>query len=310
MCIIIYKPEGVELFERTLLNSFINNPHGAGFAYTEQGKIVINKGHFTFKDFMKEFEPHAKKQAIIHFRIRTHGNYLAENCHPFEVTPNLVFAHNGTIYDVPSDKEKSDTVQFNELILQNMIKVYGKRLIFDKRFKTLLKGYASGSRFVFMDAKGQVSIVNEVAGEWDSQCWFSNSSWEKINVVEKKSQKPKWTPKGNKVIPFPADRTPDSSLSEGTPQLCLPRVPPEAVVHLPEPTTIRPEPWKPLVIGNYVKTNTPYNNVNTGSLGKCMGFYQNGEVEVYFPIQKRFLRIPSIYLDRQTPIELNPEIPV
>ena len=168
MCIIIYKPAAMLLSAETIQTAFENNSHGAGFAYVDNGTVNIKKGFFTLAAFNEAYEPYKAHQAILHFRIRTHGTYEAENCHPLEVTPNLVFAHNGVLYKMPTHKENSDTVQFNELILKNLIRIYGKRLVFDKHFIPILDDY-SMSKFVFLDHTGQFSIINEKDGEWNSK---------------------------------------------------------------------------------------------------------------------------------------------
>jgi hypothetical protein len=291
MCIIIYKPEGMKLDEKVFVNSFFHNPDGAGFAYRENDALHIEKGFYTLDKLREAFEPHETKQAILHFRIRSHGSFEKENCHPFNVTQNLVFAHNGVIYRMPVDKEDSDTVQFNELILKNIIRIYGKRVVYDKFFKHLLEGYASGSRFVFMDNKGSVSIINEDDGDWNSKCWFSNDSWSKPPVKERPI--PPLPQQKSNVHYLPPTRSHADDVCD---------LPTERTTNF----TPRKEPWRPLTIGDYVKVISEYQGVDPGALGKAMGFYPSGVVEVYFPIRRLMKKIPVMYLDRVTPTQIPP----
>ena len=251
----------------------------------------MEKGFYTVEAFEEAYKPHVSKTAILHFRIKTHGNYEEVNCHPFHVTPNLVFAHNGVIYKMPYDKDKSDTVLFNELILQNLVRVYGKRILFDVRFKTILEGFSTGSKFVFLDNTGQVSIINEKDGEWNSKCWFSNNSYKSFKTYapppttttgpyDKKKKNKKHLPE----LPAPKDYQHQGTL-------------PGVVKHTDRP-------W---VLGDYLRPTIPLGLVDKGWLGKAMSFYQNGDVEVFFPIRQVSKRIPVIYLERVVPQEIKVE---
>ena len=293
MCIIIYKPEGIELFPSTIKNSFENNADGAGFAYVENGKINIEKGFYTLDVFNEAYKPHTNKQALLHFRIRTHGSYEEDNCHPFTISPNLVFAHNGVIFRMPTDPNKSDTVLFNELVLQNLVRVYGKRILWDKAFIPILEGYTM-SKFVFLTNTGQFSIINEKDGTWDSKCWFSNDSYKRAKWVtppsdympkEKKKKYLPDQPRTHNLYPIPHKQEP------------LPGMTPE----IPQRND---RPW---VLGDYLRTTIPCGLVEQGWLGRAMSFYQNGDVEMYFPLRQVTKRIPVMYLVRVVPQEIKVE---
>src|SRR3990167_887180 len=189
MCIIIYKPAGRKLFPETIRRSFDNNADGSGFAYVENGTITTQRGFFTLDAFNEAYKPHELKQALLHFSIKTHGDLSEQNCHPHIVTPNMVFAHNGVIFRMPHHKEKSDTLLFNDLLMKNLVRIYGKKIVFDKYFKVLLSEYVGSSKMVFLTNIGQVSIIGEKDGVWDSGCWFSNDSYsrEPYQYTEPKS---------------------------------------------------------------------------------------------------------------------------
>ena len=253
---------------------------------------MVSKGYFPVGAFEEAYEPHAKKQAILHFRIRTHGDYAEENCHPFHISPNLVFAHNGVLYKMPSDLIKSDTVLFNELILKNLVRVYGKRILFDNTFKPLLENYSIGSKFVFMENTGKVSIINEKDGTWNSKCWFSNESYKKSTYVPYKP---------------PKEHNTQGKRKKYLPQLPAPRDNVIPMMHQEHPPGMMQRNDRPWVIGDYLRPTVPMGLIDKGWLGKAMSFYQNGDVEVFFPIRQMSKRIPAIYLERVIPTELKTE---
>ena len=294
MCIIVYKPQGIKLFESTIKNCFVNNPDGAGFSYVENERVTIEKGFFTVDDFMAAYTPHETKQAVLHFRIKTHGDISPENCHPFQVTTNLVFAHNGTLWRMPSDTKKSDTWLFNELILQHLVHVYGKKIIYDTKFKPLLEGYTSGSKLVFLDHKGRVSILNEDGGTWADGCWFSNDSWkERVKYTYNSDDWKEKTKKNKKTR---------HGLYYGTKYL---QEQESNVIPLPSQMPSHTSPYsRPLTMGDYVRLTFDMGPTQKGALGKVMGVYENGHIEVYFPLDKRLQRVPVFYLDRVIPTSM------
>lgn len=135
MCVIIIKNKATELPKKEdLKNCFENNPDGAGFMYTDNGRVVIDKGYMTQKSFLKQYEKLCKKyddfknkSLIIHMRITTDGSTSKKNCHPFIISKNfkdchklhtssnLGVAHNGIIsaYKPPKNTQDiSDTINF------------------------------------------------------------------------------------------------------------------------------------------------------------------------------------------------------
>lgn len=207
MCIAIYKPQGIEIFKETLQHCFTANDDGAGFAYIEDKKIVIDKGYFVFDDFYTAYLPHKNKQCIIHFRIKTHGGISVENCHPFSITEDLAFIHNGIISKQGSFSE-SDTKAFSEAILIPLVTKWGKDIIKTPQIQTLLGAYIGGSKLAFLDAEnGTFTLCNEKFGVWDSDVWFSNLSYKapKIWVPPQMAEVTPWKSRsssGVKEVPF------------------------------------------------------------------------------------------------------------
>lgn len=142
-------------------------------------KVIMRKGFFTLESFMKAFGPYMEHKAVIHFRMATHGELDADNCHPFMVNDNLGFVHNGQIHNVKEwDKTKSDTWHFNESILKPLHRSFGVDIVKHRTVRHLIERYINRNKLVFMDNLGDVTIYNEELGIWDAGCWFSNDTYQ------------------------------------------------------------------------------------------------------------------------------------
>lgn len=183
MCIAILKPEGLSVTKETLRNCFQNNSDGAGFAIARRGKLIVRKGYFTFDKFWRAYRAETAKDnpvALIHFRIATHGTVNEDNCHPFKVSNDLAFIHNGIInISTKSDETKSDTQHFNMGVLQPVYERMGKDMFMLPAMKYLLGTSVDGSKLVFLNRRGEHSIINESDGVWVEGVWFSNTSYKK-----------------------------------------------------------------------------------------------------------------------------------
>jgi hypothetical protein len=163
----------------TLQNSWDKNPDGAGFMYAEDEKLTIVKGLMTFEAFCAAYEPHKSKKCVLHFRIATHGGVNEQNTHPFQVTDTLGMVHNGILNNVKTpNAEWSDTWHFTEMYLKKY-----HYLWLDNEFKDLVESYIGSSKLILMDNLGKVEIFKEKSGYWDSNCWFSNKSYQTVVPV-------------------------------------------------------------------------------------------------------------------------------
>jgi glutamine amidotransferase len=176
MCIAIYKPEGKVLSKATLQECYSSNPDGAGFMYAHNKRLHIEKGFFSFDSFYKAYKQHETKQAVIHFRIKTHGKIDTTNCHPFAVNTTLGFVHNGIINGF-GDANHSDTIGFNHGILQPLVNKWGNLALFQDPIIDLIEGRIGYSKLVFLDRHGNHKIMNEGKGVWDDGVWYSNNSY-------------------------------------------------------------------------------------------------------------------------------------
>lgn len=176
MCIAIYKPADKILSEATLKECYDANPDGAGFMYAQNKKLHIEKGFFSYDSFYKAFKEHEHKQAVIHFRIKTHGKIDTTNCHPFAVNNAIGFVHNGIINGF-GDANHSDTIGFNNAILQPLVHKWGNLALFQDPIIDLIEGRIGYSKLVFLDRHGNHKIMNEGKGVWDDGVWYSNNSY-------------------------------------------------------------------------------------------------------------------------------------
>ena len=177
MCIAIMKPEGKILTKETLEECWDSNPDGAGFMYADGNKLHIHKGFMSYSKFYKAYKKHQERKAVLHFRIRTHGATDRENTHPFQVGESLAFVHNGTIGKTTIlDTKFSDTYHFNTSMLK---KLYADDpdFIFRDHYQELIGAYIGWSKLVFLDNQGNHVLVNESAGTWDDEVWYSNTSY-------------------------------------------------------------------------------------------------------------------------------------
>ena len=163
MCIAIYKPEGKVISQDILKECYDSNPDGAGFMYAEDKKLHIQKGFFSYGSFYEAFKKHENKQAVIHFRIKTHGKIDTTNCHPFAVNSSLAFVHNGVISGF-GDSDHSDTIGFNHGVLQPLVQKWGNLALFQDPMKDLIESRIGYSKLIFLDRHGNHNILNEQIG--------------------------------------------------------------------------------------------------------------------------------------------------
>jgi predicted glutamine amidotransferase len=178
MCIIAIQPKGKKISKKTLRNCWDNNNDGAGLMYSVNGEIIVKKELHSFDKFM-QYKQDADKHnvnIVIHFRISTSGGVNLLNCHPFKVNNNLHFCHNGMLdIIVPKNSTINDTQIYNNMILRNLPKNWQRN---NAILKLVQQSIGSRNKFVLLDELGMYYIINEDAGNWENDCWFSNTSYQ------------------------------------------------------------------------------------------------------------------------------------
>lgn len=177
MCIIVHIPDGVTCpAEDILTECWEANPHGAGFMYADDARLVVNKGFMTLGALLSALShvPEHVGSLTIHFRIGTHGRLDKANTHPFFIQRGRVgVVHNG-ILPIDARGDESDTAVFTRRVLAALppdwYRSYGLR--------HLVEGYLGDrNKMVVMDRTGHSVILNEHLGEWFEGVWYSNSSY-------------------------------------------------------------------------------------------------------------------------------------
>lgn len=193
MCIIIAKEKNSRIpTEEELKNSFEYNNDGAGFMYTDNGKIVIDKGYMNLESFLKHYNKllhkynnFENKSLIIHCRIGTSGKNNKGNTHPYPITSNerllhkkytkqdIGIAHNGIIHDYGTRKGLNDT---QEYIIKFLYPIYSHYKDFYKNddLRECIEKMTN-SKFAILDNNDDIYYIGEFVE--DKGVKFSNTSY-------------------------------------------------------------------------------------------------------------------------------------
>lgn len=186
MCIAILNTKGI-ISKKTLRTCWENNGDGAGLALWTGSELITHKEMKSFKSFYSHYvgvrNEYKRADIAIHFRIATHGEINAMNCHPFHVDAEHALIHNGIIAG-HGDAIHSDTLCFTEDIMQG----FPIDSLYSDSMMLLIENYIGTSKIVMVGRNGSI-IYNEAFGEWDGDNWFSNRSYMDYGGV--KSWKPK-----------------------------------------------------------------------------------------------------------------------
>jgi hypothetical protein len=173
MCIAILNKRS-QLSAATINTAWQNNPEGGGLIWTERGTLKTFKT-YDAGEFLKTYQTirkRTKQPVVLHFRIATSGAKTLDNLHPFTVSPSLAFVHNGIVCGLGNETD-SDTAELNK-----MLKKLPANFLQCPTTRELLRGYIGSSKLVFLDNTGRFTIINETAGSWSGDTWYSNDSHE------------------------------------------------------------------------------------------------------------------------------------
>lgn len=177
MCILIHHPAGSELTDEHFADFYSSNPDGFGAIINNGRKVDVIKRVGTLREIQQLYTKFVKgHDAIIHMRMRTHGDIDLTNCHPYQVIPGLWMSHNGILSTGNSaDPSKSDTWHYIKDYLQPLLS-RDPDLIHEPAFQTLIErhiGYSN--KFGFMSSDGRCVIINRDAGLEHEGVWYSNT---------------------------------------------------------------------------------------------------------------------------------------
>lgn len=180
MCIAILNQNNELPFD-VIETSWDNNPQGAGLLYTDKNTKTLRafKSYDLFdfyRNYLEVLDEAKDGIVILHFRIATQGVKSFDNLHPFiNQKGNLGFVHNGIISQFVNHRStKSDTALFNDEIVNFLDETF----IGDKDRRHRLEQYVrSYNKLIFMNKYGKTCIINEKAGIWENNNWYSNDSY-------------------------------------------------------------------------------------------------------------------------------------
>lgn len=190
MCVICVSKVGVKQPTiKQLRNMFESNPHGAGYMYCKDGRVVIQKGFMTFDDLIQQLrlERFGVDDAVVyHFRISTQAN-RKEMTHPFPLTSNLEntkllnvsckcgIAHNGIIQMTTdrSNTEYNDTALFITKYMKKLL--HSSNDLKDTAILDMIKELTH-SKWAIMDGSGYIAVVGDFIVE-ENGLLFSNHSY-------------------------------------------------------------------------------------------------------------------------------------
>lgn len=197
MCIIAIKNSGVAFpTDEVITNMWVNNPDGAGFMYTHDGKVIIGKGFMNLDGYLQaihnilasdDIDP-VDTPFILHCRITTHGGTCPECTHPFPITDNMAalrktlvasdigVAHNGIIRSVtPRDKHTSDTQEYIASVLAPIYKA--NRKFWQSKGLMQVITNTVGSKLAFLTGDGHICTIGKFETDKDTGLIFSNDSY-------------------------------------------------------------------------------------------------------------------------------------
>jgi predicted glutamine amidotransferase len=179
MCVVAVKKVGVAFPNDDLMKSmWDSNNDGAGFMYTHNNKVHIEKGFMKYDDLMRAVNNLKKRidivntPVVLHFRITTHGGTSPHNTHPFPISSNEKYlksldltcsvgmVHNGIISSVAVDKENkmSDTMVYIQEVL-SPLSMLNKSFYKNDFGKQLMENQIGWSKLAFLDKSGDIQLV-------------------------------------------------------------------------------------------------------------------------------------------------------
>ena len=179
MCLLVMQEQNTTIEDENLRNAYDSNPDGVGYSFINSENRIMTKKYRDYKKFLLAYQGDIKEFGssspfLLHFRMPTHGQSEGTfNVHPFKVSKDTVFAHNGIISDVDDDKKLSDTQVFNRDILKKL----KDEFLVDVILVKLIEGFIGTSKLAFLNRDGSFKILNEELGDWDKGIWYSNNSY-------------------------------------------------------------------------------------------------------------------------------------
>jgi len=185
MCILIHHPKDACFTSAQLQDFFSKNSDGFGAIVKKStGTVEVIKSVGNLAEIEDlYFDQVACHEAVIHFRMKTHGEIDIANCHPYEVVPGIWMAHNGVLRTGNAkDPKMSDTWHYIQDYLKPMLQAHPELMNNEAFLKLVGDHIGSTNKFALMNDKGEVAIINRESGYdfWDLAnkdltVWYSNT---------------------------------------------------------------------------------------------------------------------------------------
>jgi len=192
MCVILWVPnEKLGSLRRNLVEScWQANPDGAGLAWSNGTRVHIAKSLLleSFCDQLEEERALALEAGsgmLVHFRYATHGDKSIENVQPFQVSNQVVFAHNGILNQFGQGKG-SDSHDFCEQVLKRLPAGF----LSNPGILELLRSAAGEGKFAFLETNNPPTLLPEASWVEVDGIWYSNRSftwkvdWDDSDAIE------------------------------------------------------------------------------------------------------------------------------
>ncbi len=188
MCMILFdtRTSSSETIDREILERcLVKNQDGMGIMWPEEDEVKLWR---TLDDIDQLWERYcalrAKKSLVaLHFRLGTKGTVDIENCHPFQITKDFAFMHNGTITGFKQllPEGWSDS----RFVCEELFKTFPKNFLARDAYYPIMDSLLFKDRMLFLDGRGRYSIFNEKGGVWKWKSktspgvWFSHDRYMK-----------------------------------------------------------------------------------------------------------------------------------
>ena len=192
MCIIVNSKRGELPPKDKLHTAYVNNPHGCGIMWADQGEVKVTQGVWKFDQIWEHLEALEGTPYAMHRRWVTRGKLGDAQCHPFRLTEkslqgrDIWMMHNGTMFFLNNEVKKfndrkSDTQIFAGHLAEVLRGQSDPEILFSDDVQDKMKSSMGGhNRLLFMTDEGKTHILNRSQGVEDSEFWYSNDySFEK-----------------------------------------------------------------------------------------------------------------------------------
>jgi len=180
MCLLIHKPEGVDVPDQLLVSAAEYNPHGFGIMVLHKdGQLELRRRSSTnINALRKIYAQFRRQECVIHFRYATSGDINSVNTHPIKVTRNVYMAHSGTLEIDRHRQGRSDTWHFANDYLKPLLR-HRPEALHETGFQNLVRAWVGqNNKVVFMDARSnRTVIINREHGVEVNGLWLSNTRW-------------------------------------------------------------------------------------------------------------------------------------